>query len=159
MPSTDTITAFYNFSAGTVIRSANVNTNFDAWRGHVIPVDPNTTTAGVTLTWDLGSSARRWRNVYGRVVPAIAETTGSMTITTTHQVVLMDSTSATTTATLFAVSGNTGASVVIKNVGTAGKTVLIDGNSSETIENTITVNLIDDESAQLVCNGSRWVRI
>ena len=65
MPSSATITAFYTFVAQTVIRSAHVNNNFDIFRGHLLPVDPNTSTAATTETYDLGASDHRWRNVYG----------------------------------------------------------------------------------------------
>lgn len=64
MPSTATITAFYSFSAKTLIQSAQHNTNFGAFRGHIIPIDPNTSTAAATGTYDLGSTEYSWRNVY-----------------------------------------------------------------------------------------------
>ena len=64
MPSTATITAFYTFSPNTVIKSADVNHNFSTFRGHFIPVDPNTATAATTKTYDLGSSDYYWRNSY-----------------------------------------------------------------------------------------------
>lgn len=159
MPSTATITAFYSFSAGTVIRSADVNTNFSNYRGHIVAVDPSTATAAATQTYDLGAQEYRWRNIYGKVVPHIVSTTGSMTLVTTNELVLMDSTAATTTATLFAVASNTGASAIIKNIGTGSKTVIVDGNASETIDNTTTIELIDGESAHLVTNGVAWYRI
>jgi hypothetical protein len=159
MPSTATITAFYTFAAATTIRSSEHNTNYSNFRGHIIPVDPNTATAATTLTYDLGSDEHRWRRVYGKPWPNVVSTTGSMTLVLTNEVVLMDSTAATTTATLFAVASNTGATAIIKNIGTGSKTVIVDGNGAETIDNTTTIELIDGESAHLITNGTAWYRI
>jgi len=64
MPSTATITAFYSFVALTKIQSAQVNNNFSIFRGHIIPVDPNTATAGASGTYDLGESTHYWRGNY-----------------------------------------------------------------------------------------------
>lgn len=63
MPSSATITAFYNFSANTKARASQVNANFDVFRGHVIPVHVSTATSADN-TYDLGSSEYRWRNGY-----------------------------------------------------------------------------------------------
>lgn len=63
MPSSATITSFYNFSANTKARASQVNNNFDVFRGHIIPVDPNTATS-INNTYDLGSSTYRWRSGY-----------------------------------------------------------------------------------------------
>lgn len=66
MPSSQTITSFYSFSALTVIKSAEMNTNFSTFRGHFLPVDPNTSTAATSGTYDLGASDHYWRNWYGQ---------------------------------------------------------------------------------------------
>lgn len=63
MPSTATITAFYNFSANTKARASQVNGNFDIFRGHIIPVEVLTATSA-NNTYDLGSNEYRWRNGY-----------------------------------------------------------------------------------------------
>lgn len=63
MPSTATITAFYSFAANTRARASQVNDNFSIFRGHIIPVDPNTATA-ISNTYDLGSSEYKWRKGY-----------------------------------------------------------------------------------------------
>jgi hypothetical protein len=63
MPATATITALYVFTANTKARAAQVNSNTDIWRGHVIPVTTNTATAS-SLTYDLGSTEYFWRNTY-----------------------------------------------------------------------------------------------
>lgn len=156
MPSSATITAFYSFAALTTIRSSEVNNNFSTYRGHILPVDPNTSTAATTETYDLGSSDHRWRYVYGKINPSIVSTTGSMTLTHTNQIALMNSTAATITATLPTAVGNTGSTLIIKNIGTAGKTVYIDANGTETIDNTLTVNIVDSEAIALVSDGGNW---
>lgn len=66
MPSSATITAFYNFTANTKARATQVNTNFSNFRGHLVAIDPNTATAATTETYDLGSSEYRWRTGYFR---------------------------------------------------------------------------------------------
>jgi hypothetical protein len=63
MPLAATITAFYNFSANTKARASQVNANFDVFRGHIIPIDPNTITA-IGNTYDLGSAEYYWRAGY-----------------------------------------------------------------------------------------------
>lgn len=67
MPESATITNFYTFVAGDKARSAEVNTNFSNFRGHSIPIDPNTEAAAGN-TYDLGSSEHRWRDYYGESV-------------------------------------------------------------------------------------------
>lgn len=63
MPSTATITSFYTFAAGSKARATQVNDNFSVFRGHIIPVDPNTI-ASANVTYDLGSDRNRWRTAY-----------------------------------------------------------------------------------------------
>lgn len=64
MPITDTITAFYSFTAGETIRSAYQNNNFNVFRGHLIAVDGSLSALAVTKSYDLGSSGRYWRAGY-----------------------------------------------------------------------------------------------
>lgn len=66
MPSTNTITTFYSFTALTKIKSAEVNGNFSIFRGHIIPVDPNTLAAAATHTYDLGGDGHGWRGTYSQ---------------------------------------------------------------------------------------------
>lgn len=63
MPSSATITSFYNFSANTKARASQVNNNFDVFRGHIIPVEPLTATSADN-TYDLGDFSHRWRYGY-----------------------------------------------------------------------------------------------
>jgi hypothetical protein len=64
MPSTDTITTFYSFTARTQIKSAEMNNNFSAFRGHLIAVDGSLSALAVSNSYDLGSSSRYWRAGY-----------------------------------------------------------------------------------------------
>lgn len=73
MPSTATITSFYTFSAGTKARSSEVNTNFSVLRGHIIPIDPNTTTS-INNTYDIGSSEYYWKTGYFGSVDILGST-------------------------------------------------------------------------------------
>lgn len=67
MPSSATITTFYTFTANTKARASEVNYNFSNFRGHMIPIDPNTQTS-IDNTYDLGSSENRWANLYATSV-------------------------------------------------------------------------------------------
>jgi hypothetical protein len=67
VPSSATITAFYEFSAGAKARATQVNFNFSLFRGHVIPIEPLTATSA-NITYDLGSTEYRWRNTYTKEV-------------------------------------------------------------------------------------------
>lgn len=80
MPSTATITAFYSFTANTKARASQVNGNFDLFRGHIIPIDPNTQTA-ISNTYDLGSTEYRWREGYFRSINLITNTTTGNALT------------------------------------------------------------------------------
>lgn len=77
MPSSATITSFNSFSPNTTIRSSEVNANFSIFRGHIIPVDPTTSAAATSLTYDLGSSDHVWRSAYMKGLTVFADTTGS----------------------------------------------------------------------------------
>lgn len=77
MPSSATITAFYTFSPLTTIKSAEVNNNFNSYRGHIIPIDPNTATSAANITYDLGVSDHAWRNVYLTGLHLFAQTAGA----------------------------------------------------------------------------------
>lgn len=74
MPSTATITAFYNFAANTKARATQVNANFDTFRGHIIPVEVLTATSA-NMLYDLGSTDYRWRTAYLRSLDFASNTT------------------------------------------------------------------------------------
>jgi len=58
-----TITSFYTFTPDTKARSTEVNTNFNNYRGSILPVNTDTQTASDN-THDLGVSDHRWANAY-----------------------------------------------------------------------------------------------
>lgn len=80
------------------------------------------------------------------------EKTANYTATTSDCVI--NCTSGTFTVTLYAASGNAGRVLIIQNSG-AG-TITVDGNGSETINGSLTVSLLTNDSVQLVCTGSAW---
>ena len=89
MPSTATITAFYNFTANTKARAAQVQGNFDMFRGHIIPIEPLTATSS-DVAYDLGADSHRWRTAYAKTLDLVGHTsTAGLTIerdnTTTSQ--------------------------------------------------------------------------
>ncbi len=70
MPSSATITAFYTFAPSGLLRSSEHNTNFSTFRGHLLPVHPDTATAATSGAYDLGSSDHRWGTLYVTTVNA-----------------------------------------------------------------------------------------
>lgn len=98
MPSTATITAFYTFAANTKARASLVNANFDIFRGHILPVSPNTTTA-INNTYDLGSSEYRWRTNYAQQIDLQSNTTTGNALT------IVGETTSSTPAFNFMVNG------------------------------------------------------
>jgi len=63
MPSTSTITSFYEFAPTTVIKSAEMNSNFQNFRGHFLPINTDTATSS-NYDHDLGASDHYWRSSY-----------------------------------------------------------------------------------------------
>lgn len=99
MPSSATISSFYSFNPNTKARSSQVNANFALFRGHVIPIDPNTQTAATTNTYDLGVDDHRWRTSYLKSIDLYSSTT-------TAGLILIGDLTNTTGAYLFKI-GNT----------------------------------------------------
>lgn len=64
MPSSATITSFYTFQLSTRPRVGNVNGNFSNFRGHLIPIDPNTATAAASGEYGFGAPEYRWATAY-----------------------------------------------------------------------------------------------
>ena len=63
----DTITAFNEFSAGTVIRSAQVNENFNNFRGDFVPINSDSASASDNAH-DLGKADHRWKICYAESI-------------------------------------------------------------------------------------------
>jgi len=71
MPSSATIASsdLTDFEPQTLARSSEVDGNFAIWRGHLLPVDPNTSAAidaASATGYDIGSSQYRYRNIFIR---------------------------------------------------------------------------------------------
>lgn len=69
-------------------------------------------------------------------------------------VILGNTSGGNITVNLPAASGNTGRFYYIKNTGSG--VVTIDGNGSETIEGETTQQLLQEDCALIVCDGSNW---
>jgi hypothetical protein len=169
MPSTATIASYASTTTGWseftptsgTIKSAQVMANFGIFRGHFIPMDP-TVTAATDGQYDLGSADHRWRNIYGKRKLSIVSTTGSMSLTSSNDVVFMDATAATISANLPDATGlETGTSLIIKNIGTGSKGVMLTPFTAQKFENTTTAyEIVDAESKTIVANGaSGWYGI
>lgn len=78
MPSSLTITAQYSFTPYTKARAIQLNTNFSNLRGHMLPIDPTSTSAS-DQAYNLGSSLYRWRTGYLNGV-SLSISTGSSLI-------------------------------------------------------------------------------
>lgn len=61
----------FNFSPGPLIKSSEMNQNFEWFRGHYLPITQSGTWANTTGVYDLGSNAYKWRNLYlsGSLLP------------------------------------------------------------------------------------------
>lgn len=77
MPSPNTITAFHDFTPNTLIRSSQVDNNFNLFRGHLMPID-GSAASFADNTYDLGSDSFSWRKVYS---PIIEDTTSVSLVT------------------------------------------------------------------------------
>lgn len=77
MPSSLTITAFYEFSPGTTIKSSEVNNNFGLFRGHIVPIDPTTGAFGAAGAWDLGSETNYWGELHSEGISFALQATST----------------------------------------------------------------------------------
>lgn len=71
MPSSATITSYVTLVPGTKARASDVNSIFQNYRGHIVPVNTDTATASHE-THDLGASDHEWRTVYLHKSPKIS---------------------------------------------------------------------------------------
>jgi hypothetical protein len=90
MPSSNTITAFNQFTALTVIESAKVNANFANFRGNILPVDPSIAAASDN-SYNLGSADHRWSNVFlGQSSVFTSQTTTAISTPTSGSLALFN---------------------------------------------------------------------
>lgn len=131
MPSSATITTFYNFSPNTKARATEVNANFNVFRGHLINVDPNTATS-TDLTYDLGADTHRWRTGYVQDIDL-------RTSTSTATLLFSGDTAATLGAFKFSIEGTE--AFRVKDTGgfvPYGKSFKFQGNTTTTEINILT---------------------
>lgn len=100
----NTITTYHSFAPNTPARSSEVNTNFNNYRGTILPINSDTATSSDN-THDLGSTEHRWRSGYfgstltadtevnaaGKALPfnyVISSGCGSFLTTTTNEVTI-----------------------------------------------------------------------
>ena len=82
--------------------------------------------------------------------------TGATTLDATHRVVYADTDSIAITITLPALVGVQGRMYEIKNIGTSGNIVTIDGNGAETVEGDLTFALSDGEALTVRADTADW---
>jgi hypothetical protein len=109
-------------------------------------------------THDLGSSSAAWGTAYvNGFVTSVVSKTGAYTATASDHVILCDASGGAFTITLPAASGVTGLILHVKKTDSSGSAVTIDGNSAETIDGDLTIDLsLQYESVTIVCDGSNW---
>ena len=127
---------------------------------------PRTWTNVVVSASDLNTDIRDNENILKTRIadngnPLFASAGGAAKTTnytvTTADVLVDCGGSSDWTLTLYAVSGNAGRVLFVKNTGTA--IVTIDGNSAETIDGAATIAIAPYESVTLWCNGSAWFTV
>lgn len=87
----------------------------------------------------------------------ISTHSGDYTVLAADQGKILSVTGTTTITLIAAATALTPFHVTILNSGTA--TVTVDGNGTETIDGSLTLSLLEDEYAILVCDGSNWVSL
>jgi hypothetical protein len=90
-------------------------------------------------------------------ITTVSAKTGNYTLTSTDRLVTFDCTSGNLTATLPALSGNTGKNYFIKKIDSSTNTLTIDGDGSETIDGATTVTIRSRYDVYYVTAGaSEW---
>lgn len=87
----------------------------------------------------------------------VVTVTGATTLTAGHDVVLCNATSAAFTVTLPAAASNTGRRYSIKKIDSSANAVTVDGNGSETVDDSTTrVLSMQYDSISIVSDGTEW---
>lgn len=93
----------------------------------------------------------------GIIDVAVTTVTTNTTLTSNYKVWLVDATSGAITITLPVANVNSGRVYHIKKIDSSANAVTIDGNASETIDDTITRVLITQyDSIKIIGNGTEW---
>lgn len=113
-------------------------------------------TAGKILQTNGAGADPTWVDAPTSTLTTAAKTT-TYTLTNSDDVILADASSAGFTITLHAAASATSKVYRIKKTDSTSNTVIIDGNSSETIDGQLTYTLTaEGESVTIVTNGSNW---
>lgn len=86
---------------------------------------------------------------------SVSTKTADYTATIDDDVILCDTTSGAITITLPAIA-TVQYSITVKNIGSAGNNVTVDGNGAELIDNNSTIALTDGEGQELYSDGTQW---
>lgn len=160
MPSGLTITStdFTSFVTNTVIDPSEVNNNFSTYRGHLLPVDL-TASSAVNQSFYIGSPEYRYRGVHAAPILGLTTVSGAYTAGQNDNVILCSNAStAAYTITLPSAASITGKGFSFKRTDNTASSITIDGNSSETIDGTLTVSLSGGrDSIELISDGTNWV--
>ena len=111
------------------------------------------TTPAIGLVWLDTVSTR----TAGMGLVNVATVTDDITLTTLHTKVRCDTTAKQIVVTLPPAAANVGRLYIIKNVGSSGKSVIVEGNANETIDGGLTAVLAARyESITIISDGSNW---
>ena len=117
---------------------------------------PSSQGAASTVLTNNGSGTLTWGTAAS---PTVLAKTADYTVAASdgaNVLILATSSSGNVTITLYAASGNSGKVVQVKKL-VAANSVIIDGNSSETIDGATTQTITAQyTSLSLVCDGSNW---
>lgn len=126
----------------------NVTDNLDSLSDVVISSPTNTQV--------LRYNGTNWVNDTQSSVLNVVSKTANYTTLTTDDVILVNSSGGAFTITLYTAVGNTGKVIRLIKTNSTNK-VTVDGNASETIGTTLTVDLfLQDDDIVLVSDGANW---
>lgn len=93
----------------------------------------------------------------GGALNYVSTSTTPYNITTANAILDVDASGGAKTVNLFAASGNSGRVLTITKTDSSSNKVTIDGNSTETIDGSTTLELlIQGDSVTIYCDGSNW---
>lgn len=94
---------------------------------------------------------------FGKIFGAsVSEQSTNYAVQTSDQGAFVVCTSAITVTLPAAASAGAGFAIAVLNIAGVGNTVTVDGNSSETINNSTTISLLNGDSIVMTCTGSEW---
>lgn len=161
-----TITAFNVFTAGTKIKSADVNTNFANFRGDLVPVDASLGSAA-DASYDLGTPEHRWKGLYssGGIMVGITTVSAAYSTTSNDFIILATASAGAMSISLTsAVTAGKGRVFEITKINTNTNAITLDPTGSEnlmTSEGATTTTTLNtyNETVRLISDGTNyWVR-